>query len=54
MLRRCECGSDPTRRSRRTRKGMRWWVECPRCHKKTVCHRPNGGDIHDWNSRKVS
>lgn len=33
---------------RRTRNGFRFRVRCPVCKRKTHLHRPNGGDLYEW------
>lgn len=45
---RCRCGGEPVRIKKRTRHGMRWWVQCQKCNRRTKKHRPNGGDLHEW------
>lgn len=47
------CGGAPLRAKKRMRKGMRWRVYCPKCGYTTRWHRPNGGDIHEWNERRA-
>lgn len=52
----CLCGGEP-RRIRTRRRGGRtaFAVECAACGKRTHWHRPNGGDLHEWetmNARK--
>ncbi len=46
----CRCGGEPERLSRRTRRGMKWFVRCTACGRRTHLHRPNGGDIGEWNN----
>ena len=46
---RCRCGGEPKRLSKKTKHGMRWWIQCKSCKKKTRRHRPNGADIGEWN-----
>ena len=44
------CGAEPLREARRLpRGGTRHRVRCPSCGRATHWHRPNGGDIHEWN-----
>lgn len=49
MLKPCRCGGEPERLSRKTNHGVKWYVRCKRCGRKTKLHRPYGGDIHEWN-----
>lgn len=47
-INKCRCGALPERLKKRTRYGMRWWIQCPKCGKRTHKHRPNGGDLYEW------
>lgn len=45
----CRCGGAPQRLKTRRRRGRTAWaVECASCGKRTHWHRPNGGDLHEW------
>lgn len=49
ILKQCKCGGKPERIKKKTRYGMRWWIRCTECHKRTKKHKPNGRDIYEWN-----
>ena len=49
-IEKCPCGSQPNRERRKTGQGAKFRVCCPRCKRKTHWHRPNGGDLQEWNA----
>lgn len=45
----CLCGGEPLRVKTRRRGGnTAFSVKCSSCGKRTHWHRPNGGDLHEW------